>query len=340
MNLQALKLPQEVREDLEVIGNHGLAKKTWSSYATATKMFEKCCNEKGLPNTWPVSDNTVLIFIHWLLIERKVGASTIEMYLAGLRKAQVAQGWPAPTIRSELINTIIRGKKNMQAAENRRTQTEGRRPVTKDILQLLKASIGKWDACTEDKRLVWAVATVSFHGAFRMGELLARTEAVFDPQYTLLARDIAVDTSYAIGGAKGVARFRIKSPKEDKANRSLIVDVFGTGGNICPVRAVQKWRQAVGEQVPDQPAFTWSTGQPLTARKFTGCVRQRLAKYMKGEEKRIAAHSFRIGLASMLGELGYSEEDIKAMGRWSSRAWLEYVKHPRTQRIEVARAMN
>jgi len=79
-----------------------------------------------------------------------------------------------------------------------------------------------------------------------MGELLARGKAVFNPQYMLLAWDIVVDMAYPVGGAEGVARFQLKSPKEDKANQSLIVDVFGTGGNICPVQAVWKWIQAAG----------------------------------------------------------------------------------------------
>jgi len=131
MNLQALELPPKVRDDLEDVGNHGLAKKTWSNYATATRMFDRCCREKGLQHTWPISDNTVLIFIHWLLTEQHMGASTIEMYLAGLRNAQVAQGLPAPTIKTELINAIIRGKRNMQAAENRRAQQKKGRSLSR-----------------------------------------------------------------------------------------------------------------------------------------------------------------------------------------------------------------
>jgi hypothetical protein len=66
-------------------------------------------------------------------------------------------------------------------------------------------------------------------------------------------------------------------------------------------------------------------------------IRERLRGYLDGKEKLIAGHSFRIGLASMLAALGHSEDDIKAIGRWSSRAWLEYVKHPRTQRIQIAK---
>jgi hypothetical protein len=288
---------------------------------------------------WPVTEKIILIFVHWLLKVRKVGGSTIEAYLAGVRNAHIVRGWPAPPIRSDLINMIIRGKKNIQAAEQRLTPVPDRQPITPDILSLLKARLGTWDGSLTDKRLIWAVASVCFHGAFRLGELLCKSEAVFDPQYALLGRDADIDTKYTENGCKGVFRVRIKSPKEDKINRSLIVDVFGTGDNLCPVKAMKAWLASGTDRDPEQPLFCLSNGKPLTPRKFISCVRSRLRGYLDGADTKIAGHSFRIGLASMLAALGYSEADIKAMGRWSSRAWLEYVKHPRTLRIEVAQTI-
>jgi len=335
MNLDKLGLPQNVSKDLEYIGSHGIAKGTWSSYNTAVKMLAQCCAQNNLPTDWPVSEKTILVFVHWLLTTRKVGASTIETYLAGIRTAHVAKGLPAPTIRTELINMIVKGKRNIQASENRRIGKSERQPITPDILALLKVRLGVWQAQEEDRRLIWAVATVCFHGGFRMGELLCKSEKKFDPQYALLGMDADMNTKYREGGCTGVLRLRLKSPKEDKQNRSLIVDVFGNGGKLCPVRAMDQWCK-LSKQEMDQPLFRLSDGRPLTARKFTFIIRERLRGYLDGVDRYIAAHSFRIGLASMLASLGYSEEDIKAMGRWSSRAWLEYVKHPRTLRIAVA----
>jgi hypothetical protein len=337
--LERLGLPVGVSRDLEMVGNHGIAKGTWSTYATALKMLEKCCEQSGIELIWPVTEKTILTFVHWLLKVRKVGGSTIEAYLAGIRNAHIVRGWPAPPVRTDLINLIIRGKKNIQAAEKRVVPTPDRQPITPDILALLKARLGTWDAPPADKRGVWAVASVCFHGAFRLGELLCKSESVFDPQYALLGMDTDIDTSYSENGCKGVCRIRIKSPKEDKINRSLIVDVFGTGENLCPVKAMAAWRAAGGGGDPELPLFRLTNGKLLTPRKFMVVVRSRLRGYLDGVDRSIAGHSFRIGLASMLAALGYSEADIKAMGRWSSRAWLEYVKHPRTLRIEVAQTI-
>ena len=93
----------------------------------------------------------------------------MEVYLAGIRATHIVRGWPAPHIKTDIINLIVRGKKNIQAAEQRAQGAQSRQPITPDILSLLKARLGTWDAPDTDKRVVWAVATVCFYSAFRMG---------------------------------------------------------------------------------------------------------------------------------------------------------------------------
>ena len=53
----------------------------------------------------------------------------------------------------------------------------------------------------------------------------------------------------------------------------------------------------------------------------------------------LTSHSFRTGLASMMGNLGFGDQDIQAMGRWSSSAFETYLRLPRTRRAEMARRM-
>ena len=64
----------------------GLSKKTWSSYRTAEKMLLKCFHEKRRRLELPIKKNDILVFIEWLGTERKVRATTIESYLAGIRQ--------------------------------------------------------------------------------------------------------------------------------------------------------------------------------------------------------------------------------------------------------------
>ena len=59
--------------------------------------------------------------------------------------------------------------------------------------------------------------------------------------------------------------------------------------------------------------------------------------HVEGDEQLFSSHSFRAGATSAMAAAGYGDEDIQAVGRWSSRAFLEYIKLPRTRRAEFAK---
>ncbi len=87
----------------------------------------------------------------------------------------------------------------------------------------------------------------------------------------------------------------------------------------------------------NQPAFRWGDGKPLTQNQFRKIMGERLIGFVENPEDIFCSHSFRIGVASMLGKLGYSDADIKAVGRWSSRAFEEYLRLPRTKRMQIVK---
>ena len=102
---------------------------------------------------------------------------------------------------------------------------------------------------------------------------------------------------------------------------------------------IKKWEKFT--VVDDkQPMFRFRSGVPLTGKKFNEIVRGCLAGEVEGVEKLFCSHSFRAGAASMMAAIGYSDDEIKAVGRWSSRAFMEYIKLPRTQRAEIAQRIS
>jgi hypothetical protein len=97
---------------------------------------------------------------------------------------------------------------------------------------------------------------------------------------------------------------------------------------------------AADGQWPDrQPAFRWSDGRPLTQNQFRKILKDRLTGHVEDPEAVFCTHSFRIGIASMLGALGYGDGEVQAVGRWSSRAFEEYMLLPRTKRMQMAKLM-
>jgi hypothetical protein len=153
---------------------------------------------------------------------------------------------------------------------------------------------------------------------------LSRSCAQFDPAYTLLREDIVCATE---SDGRSVVQIKVKAPKESKNGASVIVDVYQTDTDICPARAVVKWLGATQGMANDQPAFRFRSGVPLTGAKLN----QLLKEWLGGTVQGISTHSFRIGAASMMGKLGFSDKDVKAVGRWGSRAFEGYIKLPRTK---------
>ena len=333
--MEGRQLEQGEWEELDELYSYGLAKGTWSSYKTAERLLIQCCEEKDIEKKLPLEENTVLAFVHWLAFRRGSKASTIDTYLSGIRQLHVERGLPTDNIRTDRVRTLLKGLKNKNLAEDRKEGVEKRKPITTDILLVLKGKLAEADMNGRDQRLVWTVSSILFHGAFRVHELLCKKQSSFDPDFTLLGRDVKLVTQ----GGREVLQLRIKAPKEQKVGKDVIVDVYSTDSELCPVRAFKKWIKVKGKE-DELPLFRFSSGIPLTGKKFNEVVRDRLKGEVENIEKLFSSHSFRAGAASMMAAIGYSDDDIKAVGRWSSRAFMEYIKLPRTQRAEIARKIN
>jgi hypothetical protein len=224
----------------------------------------------------------------------------------------------------------VRGKKNEDAVKKRKEGTGKRLAVTESIMLVLKERIRRWNTNKTDKLMVWAVCTIAFAGAFRIHELLCRLESTFDPEFELCGADLR-EQQHAIS-------FTLKCPKEQKSAAPIVVDVFENGGQLCPLTAYWKWRKQRGLQA-DLPVFRWTDGHPLTGNKLNKVLTELLADKLAQASGKITTHSFRSGIASMIAQKGFSTDDIKAIGRWSSRAYEVYIKHPRTKRAEMAKAL-
>ena len=53
----------------------------------------------------------------------------------------------------------------------------------------------------------------------------------------------------------------------------------------------------------------------------------------------VSSHSFRSGVATSMAAVGYSDQEIMAMGRWHSEAFLRYIRRPREKRAMVAQEL-
>ena len=320
---------------LKLAANHSLSSKTWSAYRTVENMLELCGSQTNVNLTLPMTENKTLVFVAWLM-KRGLKSRSINSYLSGLRMLHLTKGVKQGAVRSDLIKQVLEGRLHIDSMNSRLHETPRRMPVTPTLLKLLKLELKESDLTRETKRLLWAVSTLAFSGGFRVGELLARVESTYDPLYTLLGQDIKVIT-LKIGQANvETIQVNIKSQKTDRVGVNCLIDVYESGGIICPVKAYNKWKDTATTRDSRKPAFRLDNGKPLTTSKFNKYLKSLLGGHIDYNKSKITGHSFRAGIASLLGNLGYSDSDIQAVGRWSSQAFQAYLKLPRTRRIEMA----
>ncbi len=334
--LQIPGLPGKRRESLAIYANQGLSQKTWSSYKTAERMWKKCESETKEKLELPWGQSQTLFFLDWLLTDRGVSSATACSYLAGIKKLHEVRGLDEPVLRKNLVNQILKGKRNMEATKKRSSSDMGRLPVTLTVMKMIKEQLRQSASSRGKKLLVWAVATLAFHGSFRIHEILCKNETFYDPDFCLLGRDIKTGVHKWEDGTVGqVLNVTVKCPKENKVGGTVIVDVYETGGPTCPLKAFQKWEKDTTRE-SDKVLFRDEQGTPFTGRKFNDTVKSLLEPHIDYRKGKVTAHSFRSGIPTLLGSMGHSEEEIKKIGRWSSRAFEYYLKLPRTSRAQIA----
>ena len=335
-SLGSWDLPERTKQTIEELGNFGLSQKTWSSYKTAKRMWELCKDETNQDLTLPWTQREMLIFIDWLVNDRKVASSTIKSYLAGISKFHVLDGFDEPKLKTTLVKQVLKGKLNKEKITTSRQGITGRLAVTPDMLKLLKELIRRWDRTIEEKLLVWAVVTIAFFGGFRIHEILARNESFFDPDFTLLWDNVRMTTCLEKGRKFKVLELTIKSPKETRTCRDVIVDIFEVEGPLCPVKAFCRWKSVTKTKKTPGPVFRSESGVPLTGKRLNQLLKKFLEGTIDYSKGKVTSHSFRSGLATLVGSNGMSIEEIKVAGRWNSNSYEKYLRLPRAQRALLA----
>ena len=329
------QIPAHLRKVISSTANHSLAAGTWSSYHTSSNMLEQCSEELGKNLNLPLTENSTITFVGWML-SRGLSAATISGYLSGIRQKEIAMGFKTNSLRTPFINQIICGKKNKETVENITENSREKIPITPKMMLLIKKDLKTSNFDNKTQLLIWSACTLLFYGAFRGGEILSTREKSFDPVTTLRGRDISLRTIKVKNEKIQVLQIKLKSEKTNKTGHANIVDVYASNNRCCPIAAWKKWHGAT-QFHPSLPAFMLNQESAFTCKKLNQYLANFNKKYINTPGRSLSTHCFRSGLASTLAKIGYSDEEIQRTGRWSSRAFQDYIRLPRTQRVTMAR---
>ena len=105
---------------------------------------------------------------------------------------------------------------------------------------------------------------------------------------------------------------------------------------LCPVEAVLSYLSIRGGT--SGPLFVRTNGVPLTRAYFSERLRSLLGA--AGIAGRYSSHSFRIGAATSAALAGtVPEHMIQTLGRWTSSAYLTYIRTPRSLLSEFTKKL-
>lgn len=120
-------------------------------------------------------------------------------------------------------------------------------------------------------------------------------------------------------------RVYLKRSKTDYDHSGITITVAEMGCSLCPVAAMKRLF-TLDPQLPNQPLFNGGGGG--LGRNFTtSFVRNHLNARLATlgiVSNAYTCYSFRRGAAQHALDCGATEQEIKALGRWTSDAWKLY----------------
>ena len=260
----------------------------------------------------PINDRQMALFVTYMF-NKRLASSTINTYVAAAGTChRLAQ------LRNPGVSFIV--KKLVTATQKGKSAKDSRLPITKFILDSLLTKLPL--VCREGLSYITfrAMFLLAFYAFLRIGEITVRNASV-DPTKLIQTQDVVL-LADPNGNLKAL-QLCINNWKSQIPGVPFSLTVLAQPGKFCPVLALKNYLRMRGT-LP-VPLFLNSDKSPVTRSKF-GKVLKDVAQLAGFDQKRIKSHSFRIGAATTAAGLGFSEDQIKRMGRWRSEAVQKYIR--------------
>jgi hypothetical protein len=296
---------------------YGLKKGTRDGYKSAQQQYEHYVHDyfPGT-NSWPATETLICAFaahrLEGLGPYTRLKGTSLEGYISGLRSYHVDHMLPVGVFTSETLKRIVKGSYEIYGRAKR-----PRFPITRDILARI----------TEDKPQsindlnLDAAYLLSFAAFLRIGEITYNSgdepgsDWFYETKVTRSCVTFSANNDHIV--------LHLKRSKTDIKNEGVSIVVAAIDSPLCPVKALlHLW--ATDPQPHNAPLFSFS-GQPFTKDRVQQCLTNRLRA--KGfDPKHYTLHSFRKGAAQHAKDSGMRDDQIQALGRWTSQAFRVYFK--------------
>ena len=274
-----------------------LSPSTWTQYGRVWSTFEEF-NKKimDVRSVVPVLPFHIILFLT-SLHQKDPSSSTIRSAGSAMAFLHKLHGLPDP-MEAFIVRKFLQGLSNMSTSQDIRL------PIIRGILNRMIRSLSVMGFSLYKVLMLRALYLTLFHGFLRIGEATSKTSSSSPIQY----KDLTFSPSEAV-----IILHQFKHSKEPHRV------------GLCPVRALQQFCVIRGS---DQgPLFASPDGRLYTCGSARDDLRSVLS-FCGLDTARYKSHSFRIGAASDAALRGFSDAQIRLMGRWRSDAFRQYIRLP------------
>lgn len=281
-----------------------LYQRSWALYEECYHIITESNNSQLI---LPLSTNHIAVFVAFLH-DQGYAPSSIVSYVSAIAFVHKLLGYSDPTSAS-IVQKLIAGATKVYAPK------PSRLPITILILHRIILGIDEIIPVHYHKLLLKAMFTTSFFGLMRIGEVtMSKHKSV---PLMLDQLQLTVD----------LATITITQFKHNKGNKPIPIPLQRQDNfELCPVYNLSQYLLNRGSE--PGPLFAFPGPKPVP-RDFFSKNLSLLISLAGYDIKRYQAHSFRIGGASYYAELGYTDAQLRLLGRWGSNAFIRYIRNIR-----------
>jgi hypothetical protein len=305
--------PGELERVYNVMSN-AWAESTRESYSAGILVYHVFCDARSIPEEQraPANQATVTSFI--VSLAGSYSGSAISNYVYGIRAWHVLHGleWRLSSLETD---AALKGADRLAPPSSKRKK---RQPYTTDFITRLRQQLSieePFDAA------VFACLTICFYAAARVGEFVVPRLDAFSPSTHVTSANLRVDRD---PNGLEVTVLHVPSTKAAPLEGE---DIFWSShpGPTDPYAALESHLR-INSPTEGHHLFAYlHKGQlrPLTKSAF---IKRLASAARQADLEPLQGHGIRIGSTLFYLLNGLPIEAMKVMGRWSSDAFLRYLR--------------
>ena len=250
-----------------------------------------------------------------------IGLYVTELYRVGLQASSIRTHLSAISFMHKLKNMADPTQtffisKLMFSINKQKPTIDKRLPIGKTLLEKLIPAIDICGPTRYGSVMYKAMALLAYYACLRVGEMTYNGNV----SHVLQLSNV---TPVITEGVMSAFKLSFSTYKHSDSSQPVFQVTAHSSPVFCPVAHMHKYLQLRGS-IPG-PLFQNHDKSHVTRAQFLKSLRDALSS-LRIPVEMFNTHSFRIGRCTDMANMGYSESQIKAIGRWKSNAFTRYIR--------------